>query len=192
MHTTALSILLSILFQLASFDPEIQHILVESNQRELKNNTTATKDLLKQALSLAGPVFILVDGLDEIYEDERRLLLSHLLEVVDECNETRLCVSSRKEDDIARVMRNAAETIRVDRKNAGSIQSYIRYRFDEWMKITDFLPEAKAEIHGLLSPVAANAKGKPEKRTVLTFSLTSAPRNVSVCQNHNGQRPDVE
>jgi hypothetical protein len=157
--TTAISILQSFLFQISSNDPSIQLLLTEFNQRDLKSNTKAVTDLFKTAISTIGPLFVIVDGVDEIDECERMHLLCILLNILKESSEMKLCFSSRAEGDIDRIIGTQAELIRVDKKNSGSIQSYINHRTKQLMDKHQFSPAARSEILSLISPVAAKSKG---------------------------------
>ncbi|KAF4628634.1 hypothetical protein G7Y89_g9520 [Cudoniella acicularis] len=157
--TTAISILQSLLFQISCNEPPIQLLLTEFNQRDLKSNTKAVTDLLKNAISVIGPAFVVVDGVDELDESERTHLLCILLDILKESSEMKLCFSSRAEDDIDRIIGTQAEVIRVDKNNSGSIQSYINHRTKQLIEKHQFSPAAKSEILSLLSPVAANSKG---------------------------------
>jgi hypothetical protein len=102
-----------------------------------------------------------MDGLDEITELERQMTLRTLLDVLEHCDETKLLVSSRLEDDIASIMKGNAQTIRVDHKNAGCLQAYITSRAQQWLRDFDFDAQACSEVKALLAPLAAKAKGKP-------------------------------
>ncbi|GAM36872.1 hypothetical protein TCE0_022r06309 [Talaromyces pinophilus] len=157
--TTAISVLQSLLFQLSSDEPSVQSLLTEFNQRDLKSNTKKVAELLKTAISVVGPVFVIVDGVDEIDECERTHILCILLDTLKESSEMKICFSSRAEDDIDRIIGAQAKIIRVDKKNSGSIQSYINYRTKQLIDKHRFSPAAKKEIVSLISPVAANSKG---------------------------------
>jgi hypothetical protein len=147
------------LFQLSSDEPSVQPLLTEFNKRDLKSNTKAVAELLKTAISAVGPVFVIVDGVDEIDASERTHLLYILLETLKESSEMKLCFSSRAEDDINRIIGTRAEVIRVDRKNSGSIQSYVNDRTKRLIDKHQLSPAAESEIKSLISPLAANSKG---------------------------------
>jgi hypothetical protein len=98
--------------------------------------------------------------LDEIPEEERQMLLSKLLGIMDGNNEIKLLISSREEYDISRILKGKAKTIRVDRKNLGTIQAYINQRTEVWFRNTEFSTKAVSEIQSLLAPLAANANGQ--------------------------------
>lgn len=160
-NTTAISIIHSLLFQLASNNEEIQALLTDSNKRDLKSNMSFAKDVLKNALKCAGRTFLIIDGLDEIEEFERKQVLHALLELSKACKDSglKICISSRAENDISNILQSEATTIRVDKGNSLAIQIYVNSRFEAWMESTDFLSEGQKEIEALLSPVSTKAKG---------------------------------
>jgi hypothetical protein len=135
----------------------------QSNRRDLKSNTKFVQDTLLKVLKCAGPTYIIMDGLDEITELERQMTLQTLLDILNHCDETKLLLSSRIEDDIARIVKDNAQTIRVDHKNAGCLQAYTTSRAQKWLHNSGFDEQACSEVKSLLAPLAAKAKGKPCK-----------------------------
>jgi hypothetical protein len=101
-----------------------------------------------------------MDGLDEITELERRMTLHTLLDILEHCDETKLLISSRLEDDITSILKDNAQTIRVDHNNAGCLQAYITSRTQQWLRDSHFNAQACSEVKALLAPLAAKAKGK--------------------------------
>jgi hypothetical protein len=156
---TALSVIQSLIFQAVIDDKNLQTVLVESNERDLKSNTLYASDLLKSLVVSAGPTYIVIDGLDEIEENERQILLQKLETIVKDCNELKILICSRTEDDITKALGQKAKSIRVDQKNLGSIQGYINTRSQEWMDNCNFDFETESEVRSLLSPLSAHAKG---------------------------------
>lgn len=184
---SALSVIHSLIFQLTSDDQDLQAILCQSTAKELKRNLKKAVELLITLLSTAGPVFIVIDGLDEIDEIERGRLLQQLLELSNSCDETKILVSSRTEDDIQAILRDNVVEIRVDNRNAGSIQAFINRRVQAWFTLRDFVPEARAEIEELLAPLASKANGiYPVFGLLQRFSshecALTLDRHVSLCQ----------
>ncbi|RYP05157.1 hypothetical protein DL764_004011 [Monosporascus ibericus] len=135
--TTALSIIQSLAFQLATECKDTRSLLVEAKQRELKSNTRYASDSLKNLLKCTGPTYIIVDGLDEIDHLERRILLQALVECIEECNDLEVLISSRAEDDIAKILEKKAKIIRAHTRNSDSIQDYVEYRSRDWMDKCD-------------------------------------------------------
>lgn len=157
--TSALSIMQSLIFQLASDDDNAQAIICHSSCDDLKCNMNAAKTLLSTLLHSVGPVYIIIDGLDEIDGVERGMLLNQLLQLSTDCDEAKLLFSSRPEADITDLLKEKSTIIRVDGRNAGSIQTYVSQHIRKWFQEREFLPEAQAEIERLLAPLASNSKG---------------------------------
>lgn len=157
--TSALSILHSLIFQLASDDDDLQAALSHTSRENLKNSITVAVNLLTTLLNCAGPVYIIVDGVDEIDEIERGRLLHQLLDLSKNCEETKILISCRPEADIKTILDSASASIRVDNCNAGSIQAFVNRESHRWFQTRNFLPSERADIERLLAPVAANAKG---------------------------------
>jgi hypothetical protein len=150
-----------LIFQLGSDDEDLQATLCQSNRENLKSSITVAVSLLKTLLNCAGPVYIIIDGVDEIDKTERGRLLCQLLDLSKDCTETKILISCRPEADIKKIfdLASASASVRVDDRNAGSIQAFVNSQSHTWFLTRNFLPRERAEIERLLAPVAANAKG---------------------------------
>ena len=140
-HITTVKIFQSFIFQLLLENPDLQPILsheFQSNFRKLSSDTTHVRGLLTKLLQIAGFTCVIVDGLDEIEETERQFLLRTLLEVHRDCEDMKLLISSRAEDDITRLLQNEIEPVRVDKKNVEDIRTYVQQRTDEWLASSGF------------------------------------------------------
>jgi hypothetical protein len=159
--TTTRSILQSLLFQLAFDVKDAQSVLAESNERELLGSTRYVLGLLKTLLDspAVGPTYIILDGLDEMEVVERGILLQQLADL-DSCPGTKILISSRPEDDIASILDAKATKIRVDKRNSGSIQSYVNQRTRDWIRTANLDQEIRKKVETLLAPVIGNANGK--------------------------------
>ncbi|KAF2191077.1 hypothetical protein K469DRAFT_746515 [Zopfia rhizophila CBS 207.26] len=157
--TSALSVLHSFIFQLTSDDDNLQAVLCQSSREKLKSNITVATSLLATLLACAGPAYIAIDGIDEIDEMERGRLLQQLLDLSKDCKGLKILVSSRPEADITTILKDNAVIIRVDNRNAGSIQAFVTRHTQTWFQDRGFLSETRAEIAGLLAPLASNSKG---------------------------------
>lgn len=157
--TSALSITHSLIFQLTSNDDNLQAVLCQLGRENLKSNINAATSFLTTLIDCAGPVYIIIDGLDEIDEIERSKLMRQLLDLSKNCLEIKILVSGRPEADITATLHDKAVTIRVDKRNAGSIQAFVNWHTHKWFLDRAFLPEAQAEIERLLAPLASNSKG---------------------------------
>lgn len=157
----AISLFHSFIFQAADEDDGFQQLLLESKERELRGNTACAVALLKTFLQTNGPTYIIIDGIDEMEETERHFLLLGLDELSKACDDVRVLICSRTEDDIFRLIEPKATGIRVHQRNSGSIQKYVDYRSQNWL--AKYYPDSNAdsEIDGLLYPLSANAEGEP-------------------------------
>jgi hypothetical protein len=97
---SAISILHSLIFQLASEDRDLKIVLCDlfqSNRRDLKSNTQFAQGTLSKLLQCAEPTYIVMDGLDEITGPERQTTLHTLLDISKFCDKTKVLISSRIE-----------------------------------------------------------------------------------------------
>ncbi|KAL2213134.1 hypothetical protein CC79DRAFT_1391107 [Sarocladium strictum] len=169
---SARAILLSLLFQAADRDFDLQSVLIQTSEREIQESASQTSTLLQSLLAAApGVTYIVIDGLDEIDEHERQVLLQRLDEMLQGCENLRLLLSCRKEHDIAPILTEKTVGIRVNDMNSGSIQKYIDHRFEDWMSKSQFSTEIQAELNELIAPLSAKASGMFLYARVLLDSL---------------------
>lgn len=192
-NVNIISILHSLLFQLVigdkDFDKAVKKNLratlfdkFQSDQRNLKSNTKAARQTLSELLKLAGPNYIVIDGLDEISEIERRTVLNELLEILRDSTETKLLVSSRAEDDISKLLKKSGpRVIRVDDKNRGCIQAYVSAETQKWLGESEFEKDIRSEIMGLLlSSLPAKSKGPYVSLNVM-YTLPTVCSPMKAC-----------
>jgi hypothetical protein len=136
-------------------------MLTDSNKRDLMTDTSVAKDLLADVLTCAGKTFVVVDGLDEVDEFERRQLLRALIDILGTRRDSglKIYISSRPEDDIRRILHPTAKAVCVDASNRSGIDTYVNHRFDEWMATSEFHDQRKNEIRALLYHVGLKARG---------------------------------
>ena len=110
----------------------------------------------------SGPIFIVIDGVDEMAENQRRMLLKALTAQLKVCGNLKLLVSSRGEGDIDLALGKDVPSARVDHKNLGDIEAYVAMQTEDW------LPELRSygaddsmccEIEVLLRSISSKAKG---------------------------------
>ncbi|KAF2239008.1 hypothetical protein EV356DRAFT_504364 [Viridothelium virens] len=157
--TTALSIIQSLIFQLASNHEDLQAVLTQSSHEDLKYNIDSATRLLTTLAACAGPVYFIIDGLDEVEELERGRFLKRLLGALESCKDAKILVSSRPEADLEKILEETATRLRVDHRNAQGIKAYVDKHTKKWFRDREFLPEAEMEIKNLLAPLPATAKG---------------------------------
>ena len=164
-HSSALKILHSLIFQVLLENYPLQPIMHEaysSNYRQIMSSLEFATKLFADLVKEAGPIFIVIDGVDEMAEPERGRLLKALTGQLKTCRDLKLLVSSRGERDIALALGNDVPSVRVDHKNTMDIDAYIENRTDDW------LPELRrfgaddsmcSEAKLLLKSISSKAKG---------------------------------
>jgi hypothetical protein len=130
----------------------------------LKSNTQFARETLTELLKCVGPVFIVLDGLDEVSKSEYIVdILNELLKVLEDSTEVKFFISSRAQEDIGRMLKKASvKEIRVDEKNSGCIHAYVTVTTDKWLSQSRFDPKDCDEIRNLLSPLSTKARGIAE------------------------------
>lgn len=156
---STLSILHSWIFQLAADDSNLQSIVCHSSGEKFRCDVEVAQGIFRALIYSAGPVYVFVDGLDEIDGSTRCRILSILLELSTEINTLRVMISSRPEADITSLISERCSTVRVNEQNSGGIQSYISKRTLNWYEDRGFYPEARKEMESLLAPLAVKSQG---------------------------------
>lgn len=132
----------------------------QSSRRSLKSNTIFARETLTELLKCVGPTYIIIDGLDELPESERRVeILKELLNMLKVSTETRLLISSRAQDEIHAVLKPTSKVIQVHDNNSGCIHAYVSVKAEGWLAESGFDEDACAEIKSLLTPLATKAQG---------------------------------
>ena len=157
--TSALSVIHSLLFQLALDDRDLRALLCQSSRQNLSNDLRVATELFRNLVDFVGSVYIVIDGVDEIGDVERGRLLEQLILVARECVGTKILISCRPEVDIKARLDPTFESITVDHRNSGSIQAFVTRRMKQWFRNRDLLAQDEVKIEALLAPLAANAKG---------------------------------
>ncbi|OBR03043.1 Nacht domain protein [Colletotrichum higginsianum IMI 349063] len=158
-HTTALSVIHSLIFQLTDDSGTLQTALCQSSRQNMRSSLEVAVGLLESLLRCAGFTFIVVDGIDEIEEVERVALLKRLLQILKSCEGCRILLSSRPESDITAILKDHTVDIEVNKRNSGSVQAYVNNRMAEWFQVKAFDPEFQRGIEGSLAKLAHTANG---------------------------------
>ncbi|KAF5000641.1 hypothetical protein FDECE_11178 [Fusarium decemcellulare] len=156
---SALSILHTLIFQLASNSLALKTTLCQSDHQHLTSSLDVATKLLESLLQCAGVVYVIIDGVDEISQTERSKLIKTLLRLGDTCDECRMLLSCRPEADICTALGDRTTDIQVDERNAGSIQAFVNRRMEEWFKERGFFPKIRHQIQAWAAPLASRAKG---------------------------------
>jgi hypothetical protein len=157
--TTALSTIHSLVFQLAGRAEEPMAIICESMSEGLKSDLTAAGNLLSSLVHYIGSVYLVIDGVDEISEEERGTLVTELLRLAKVCKKLKIIFSTRPEADLTRLLSDTAIVIQIHDHNEESIKNYVHERSQYIFHSRKIYPRAQIEIRRLLAPLASQAKG---------------------------------
>lgn len=139
------------------------HDASESNFRKLKSDVDFTSSMLCDILKTIGPTYLILDGIDELDEVSWKHLLSTVLQLHETCPETKLFISSRKEREIALILKAKSIPVRIDRKNHVDIDAFVRL---EGENLLDQLKSYGADMHtclkarDVLETIVDKAEGK--------------------------------
>lgn len=161
--TSAMSVLHSLILQLARKDPKLMDMVRYTDRDVLEFDLSSAVKLFTNLVQGAGPVRIIIDGLDEIEETERVVLLRQMLTLSNDCDEARVLIASRPEADITSLLEKPSKSIRVDAQNTPSIHAFVMSRFDNWLQGHSLSPEDETEIRGLMGGLAGQAKGNGQR-----------------------------
>jgi hypothetical protein len=167
-NSTCLKVFHSLIFQILFDEPELRPVILaayKSSYRELKSDVSYVFKLLESLINDPRPVHLVIDGLDEVDEQERKYLLKFLLSLQDDNKSVRLFLSSRFERDIERALPSEVTIIRVDENNARDIEFYVE---NESRKIIEQMQEYGADenicsiVELQLTKVAKKSEGSQE------------------------------
>lgn len=167
-NASALKVFHSIIFQLVLDHMHLQPILPSAHKpemRQLKSSTRYAKELFKKLLIGLPTTYIVADGLDEVSESERALLLQLLLELTEEQDNLKLLIGSRAEDDISQRLGSQVQLIRVHENNGKDIAAYVDERAATWLKTRWTEPRLAKKIRQLMKPIATYARGQSKLLT---------------------------
>ncbi|RAH81606.1 NACHT domain protein [Aspergillus japonicus CBS 114.51] len=181
-NTSALSVLHSLIFQLAGRNEDMQDVLCHSTHDRIRSDVTVAVELLRDLLNCAGSAFLVVDGVDEIEELERGILLKQLLLLSEKCPETRIFISSRRESDIAASLEKIAESIRIDKRNEEGIQAFISQQLRQMFDSREFLPDVQTQIRQSMEPLASKANGMFLYAKVVLSSIELLDDVAEICE----------
>jgi hypothetical protein len=164
-HNCALKILHSLIFQVLIDNQALRPVMHEayiSNYRQITSSLDFTIELFSNLIKDSGPTFIIIDGMDEIHEIERRLLLKALIGLSQTHKDVKLLVSSRGERDISSLLGNDVPSVRVDHRNKEDIEIYIQKEIDIWLPELQSLgadDQTCSEVKALSQSIVEKAKG---------------------------------
>ncbi|OJJ95991.1 hypothetical protein ASPACDRAFT_35337 [Aspergillus aculeatus ATCC 16872] len=180
--TSALSVLHSLIFQLAGRNEDMQDVLCHSTHDRIRSDVAVAVELLRDLLNCAGPAFLVVDGVDEIEELERGILLKQLLLLSETCLEMRVFISSRRESDIAAILEKISESIRIDKRNEEGIQAFVSQQLRQMFESREFPPDVQTQIRQSMEPLASKANGMFLYAKVVLSSIELLDDVAEICE----------
>ena len=129
-------IIRSLLYQLCRANQSlIPAVNKEYDARQSRSLLLNTWDkLLETFICGSEPVYIILDGLDECEEVERKQLLRTILSLWNNCSNLHILVASRKEVDIRRELETNCETLIVEDKNRSDIQRFVTSEINDLLR----------------------------------------------------------
>ncbi|KAF2179185.1 hypothetical protein K469DRAFT_801445 [Zopfia rhizophila CBS 207.26] len=201
-QSSVVKVLHSLIFQLIQSYPTLWPILHERfiiNVHQISGVPSYVEKLFTDLVRDSGPIFVVLDGVDEVEEVERKDLLSTLLRLKESCKNMKLLISSRAETDIAVLLKKRALSLRVDHNNSEDIELYINTQYDSWV------PDLKrygadrftcSEIRRALEPLKERANGMFLYVKLVLFvvmaqdNLSDVQKEVQTLPNGLGQAYD--
>ena len=159
---TQMAIIRSLLYQLCRANQSlIPAVNKEHDARHSRSLLLNTWDkLLETFICGSEPVYIVLDGLDECDEIERKQLMRTILGLWQNCSNLHVLVASRKEVDIRRAFETNCETLNVEEKNRSDIKRFVTREINDlWVKIRHI---AEPAAGGFFKIVAQNIVNQSE------------------------------
>ncbi|KAL8828541.1 MAG: hypothetical protein Q9191_002532 [Dirinaria sp. TL-2023a] len=156
-----LRVLHSFLFQLVLDNKALRPALLhayENSHRKLTSSSDFVGDLLIDLLKYFPDSYFVVDGVDEVAEKERPLLLISLMKL-QKCPNVKLLISARAEHDIGYFLGSQYKGIQVHKHNSQDISDYIDHRVNNWLPKLDWDAEYTSELRMLTKKIAPKSKG---------------------------------
>ena len=126
------SLIFQLLYQHHYLRPALQKAF-DSDFRDLQSFADYNQQLLTDLLQCIGVTYLVIDGLDEITEKERPVLLQGFLQMSNLCPELKVMISSRDETDISGLLRTRALSLRIGLRNSEG-----RHCLERLLSIPDF------------------------------------------------------
>ena len=156
-----LTTLHSFLFQLILSNKALRPVLLhayENDYRKLTSSSEFVEGLLDNILKKSPPTYFVLDGLDEVAETERPLLLRSLSKL-QKFQNLKLLISSRAEHDIALFLGSDCERLQVHESNSQDIADYVDHRTNTWLSGLDMDHGSACEVRRLTKKIAPKSNG---------------------------------
>ena len=116
-------------------------ILVVNKERDCSHLLNLWGNLLEAFICGSEPVYIILDGLDECDEIERKQLLRTVRGLLKNCSNLHVLVASRKGVDVRPARGENCETLIVKEKNRTDIEQFVAKEINDlWGEISRHIP----------------------------------------------------
>ena len=148
---TKAAIIRSLLYQLCRANPSLIPAVNKEHNARFTGSRSLLSDtcdkLLEKFICSSEPVYIILDGLDECKEVERKQLLGTILHLWKTCSNLHVLVASRKEVDIRKALETGCETLLLEEKNRIDIKRFVTNEINSlWRKINHIAEPKAAEF----------------------------------------------
>lgn len=131
----------------------------ENNYRKLTSSPAFIEDLLENILKESPTTYFIVDGVDEVAETERAVLLNSLTNLQKSQN-LKLMISSRAEYDISLYLGSQYDRLQVHESNSQDIANYVEHRTNKWLSGLDRDLDFISDIRHLTKEIGPQSKGR--------------------------------
>jgi len=152
-------------------------------------STTLAEQLLKYYFEMMSKQFIIIDGLDECNQGQRKLLLTFFNTMVDRCDERepgklRVLFISQAFPDIEKALLKAETLKLTEEDNKKDIKSYI----EDWSKkIREFYGLTAEQAKFIVDSTMIRSRGKKSKIVETASQLLKLRRNVPLREIGDGE-----
>lgn len=180
---STLQLLHSFIWQMILDHEKLQPPLILAHKQEyrrLVSDLGYVKDLFGRFLDSVPIMFIVIDGLDEILQEERRQILRIVLEVLQVKTNVKVLISSRPKNDISNIISKESQPLRVHDCNNHDIEAYVNSR------AASLVSDDSVSESGLVQEISKWMKGigaKAEGNYTYMDSIPH-PRVVRPCSFH--------
>ena len=164
-----LVVLHSFLFQLVSGNKDLRPTLAyhhEHSHRKFLSSNDFIRDLIKDILKTLPTTFFIVDGIDEVVENERLILLASLQGLQKVAPNLKLMISSRAEYDIGASLGSRCCKKVVHQFNEQDILAYVRARTEKWLAGMTLPPEIASSIREVTKDIASRSGGESHQASL--------------------------
>lgn len=162
------TLIFQLLYQHQHLRPALQKAF-DCDNRDLQSFGDYNQQLLTDLIQCIGVTYIILDGLDEISEKERHILLKGFLQMSNQCPDLKVMISSRDETDISGLLRSRALSLRIDLRNYKDIELYFNTKAEEWLDTLEIDDAIYSSLKSLLQGVAKKAEGRANHHHMVTL-----------------------